>query len=164
MKFFTLSIITGLVLWPIIGSAELYKWTDEQGNLHVTDAPPRELQKKKAGPALKPRSQSAQPMKATPSFPRPERSRADVSPLPESSITVDSVEDAAHLNMVGLTPQQATLTSAWQTFDGTRSIAKAPVQRWKDQRGIDHFADVLPMATSSAELGTTSGKPRLKTR
>ncbi|MGE0645512.1 MAG: DUF4124 domain-containing protein [Nitrospira sp.] len=164
MKCFMVAIITVLVLWPIIGLAELYKWTDEQGNLHITDALPRELQGKKSGPALKPSSQSTQPKKATLRPTAPDRSRALVHPLPESARTPYASEDTAHLDVVGLHPQQATLTSAWQTFDEARSFAKAPVQRWKDQRGLDHFVDVLPMFPSSAELGIPSSKPRLKTR
>ena len=164
MKFFTLTIITSLILWPIVGSAELYKWTDEQGNLHITDAPPPELQRK-SGPAVKPSTRSAQPMKATPSPSLPERTRAKVRPVPEPSAILSSSKDpAAQPSVEGLSPKLATVTSAWQTFDGAQPAAKAPVQRWKDERGVEHFVDVLPTANSSAELGATPSKPRLKTR
>lgn len=156
MKFITLSIITGLSLWPIIGSAELYKWTDEQGNLHITDAPP-ELQKK-SDSMVKPSSRSVQPMKATPRPTMPGLSRAEVRSVPESSITPYVSEHATRLDMVGLNPSQATLTSAWQTFDGAQPVAKAPVERWKDERGVEHFVDVLPTAKNSAEVGTTPSK------
>ena len=162
MKLFTLSIITGLILWPGIGSAELYKWTDEAGNLHITDAPPPELQKK-SGPAVKPGPRSVQPMKATPRTTIPESPRAEVRPVPESSITPYLSKDATRLDMVGLTPNQATLTSAWQTFKGAQPVAKVSVQRWKDERGIEHFVDVLPTAKNAAEVGATPSTHHPKT-
>ena len=56
--------------------------------------------------------------------------------------------------MVGLSPSQATLTSLWQIFDSTQMNAKAPVQRWKDEKGLDHFVDVLPAALSSSEVAS----------
>ncbi len=146
MKFFTLSIITGLILWPGIGSAELYTWTDDEGNLHIADALPPELQKK-SGSAVKHGHQSVQPMKAMPQL-----SRAEAHPVPEPSTTPYLSEDAIRLDREGLSPSQATLTSVWQTFDGARSVAKAPVQRWKDGRGVEHFADVLPTARHSAKV------------
>lgn len=46
--------------------------------------------------------------------------------------------------MTGLKPEQATVASPWEVFDGKRGNAKAGVQRWKDDQGIDHFVDVLP--------------------
>jgi hypothetical protein len=53
--------------------------------------------------------------------------------------------------MEGLSPSQATLTSSWQIFDGTQMNAKAPVQRWKDEQGLDHFVDVLPATLGRSE-------------
>lgn len=93
----------------------------------------------------------------------PELSRAEVRSVPESSITPYVSGHATRLDMVGLNPNQATLTSAWQTFDGAPPVAKTPVQRWKDHRGIEHFVDVLPAAKDSAEVGATPNKHRPKT-
>lgn len=59
--------------------------------------------------------------------------------------------------MEGVSPSQATLTSSWQIFDSAQMNAKAPVQRWKDEQGIDHFVDVLP-----ATLGTSEAAPKLE--
>ena len=53
--------------------------------------------------------------------------------------------------MEGVSPSQATLTSSWQIFDSAQMNAKAPVQRWKDEQGIDHFVDVLP-ATENGKI------------
>jgi len=82
MHLFTLSVITGLCLWPMIGSAELYKWTDEQGNLHITDAPPFELQKR-SGLPVRPTPRPTLPKKATGKRAMPELPRAEVYPVPE---------------------------------------------------------------------------------
>lgn len=163
MKFFTLTIMTSLILWPIVGLAELYKWTDEQGDLHITDAPPPERQRK-SGPAVKPSPRPVQPMKATPNPSVPERSRAEVRPVPEPSAVLSLSKDpAAQPSVEGLSPKLATMTSAWQTFDGAQPVAKAPVQRWKDERGVEHFVDVLPKTKSSRSVEVTPGKHRLKT-
>ena len=162
MKFLTLSIVTGLSLWPIVGSAELYKWTDKEGNFHITDAPPPELQKKPDS-VVTPSARSVRPMKATPRLTMPEPSRAEVRPVPEPSLTPYVSTDSARPDMLGLNPNQATRTSAWQTFDGSQMIANAPVQRWKDQRGIEHFVDVLPTPRNSAEAGAALNKHRPKT-
>ena len=45
------------------------------------------------------------------------------------------------------------LTSSWQLFESTQMNAKAPVQRWKDEQGFDHFVDVLPIAREGTEAG-----------
>lgn len=163
MKAFSLSIIPGLFLWPVIGSAELYKWTDEAGNLHITDAPPPMPQKKSA-PVIRPAPRSTLQKKATAKPTMPELSRVEVHLAPEPSVTPHVPKDlAVQPKMKGLTPNQATLTSAWQTFDGAQPGAKAPVQRWKDERGVEHFVDVLPTAKHSAEVGATPSRHRSKT-
>lgn len=163
MKLFTLSAITGLFLWPIIGSAELYKWTDEQGNLHITDAPPLELQKR-SGPAVRPAPRSTLPKKAAVKPTMPELPRSEVYPLPEQSVTPSSSKAAgAQPSLEGLSPNQATFTSAWQTFDGSSMVAKAPVQRWEDERGLEHFVDVLPTAKGSLDVKATPNQYRPKT-
>jgi len=164
MKLFTLSIITGLFLWPIIGSAELYKWTDEQGNLHITDAPPRALEKK-SGPTVKSAPRSTLPKKATAKPAMPELPRAEVRPVPDPSVTPSSSKaEGAQPSVEGLSPNQATFTSVWQTFDGPPVVAKAPVQSWKDERGVEHFVDVLPTAKSPTGVETTPNQYRPKTQ
>jgi hypothetical protein len=50
------------------------------------------------------------------------------------------------------------LRSAWQTFDGPHGVAKGPVQRWKDQRGIEHFVDVLPTVKASTGVEARPNK------
>ncbi|MBK9308455.1 MAG: DUF4124 domain-containing protein [Nitrospira sp.] len=161
MKFFTLSVITGFFLWPMIGSAELYKWADKQGQLHITDAPPSELQKK-PGSSLKSNPRSAQPMKATRSPSAPEHSQSEVRPFPEQSARSSSTNaEATQSSSEGLSPNLATLTSAWQTFDDSQVIAKVPVERWKDERGLEHFVDVLPTGKGSTGVEESSGKRRL---
>jgi len=62
----------------------------------------------------------------------------------------------------GLSPNQATFTSGWQTFDGPPVVAKAPVQRWKDERGIEHFVDVLPTVKASTGVEAMRNKYRSK--
>ncbi len=164
MKLFTLSVITGLLFWPMIGSAELYKWTDEQGNLHITDAPPLELQKR-SSPAVKPAPGSTLPKKAAAKPAMPELPRAEVYPVPEPSVTPSSLtERVVQPSMEGLNPKQATFTSAWQTFDGPPVVAKAPVQRWKDERGLEHFVDVLSTARGFPDVETTPNQYRPKTQ
>ncbi|GKS63503.1 hypothetical protein YTPLAS72_08070 [Nitrospira sp.] len=161
MKFLTLSIITGLLLSPIIGSAELYKWTDQQGQLHITDAPPSALQKKPDS-SFKPNARSVQRMKATRSPSAPEHSRSEVRPLPEqSALSSPTKADATQPSLEGLSPNLAILTSAWQTFDDSQVIAKVPVERWKDERGLEHFVDVLPTAKDSTGVEATLSKQRL---
>lgn len=161
MKFFTLSIITGFILWPGIGATELYTWTDEEGNLHITDVLPPELQKKSA-PNVKPDPRSVRPMKATSTM--TELSRSAVPLAPEPPITPHLPKElTVQPKMEGLVPSQATLTSDWQTFKDAQPVAKVPVQRWKDKRGIEHFADVLPTAKTEAEVGAISSTHRPKT-
>ena len=163
MKFLTLSIITGLLLSPIIGSAELYKWTDQQGQLHITDAPPSELQKKPDS-SFKPNARSVQRMKATRSPSAPEHSRSEVRPLPEQSALSSSTKaEATQPSVEGLSPNLATLTSAWQTFDDSQVIANVPVERWKDERGLEHFVDVLSTGKGSTSVEATPSKRRLTT-
>ncbi|NJL18396.1 MAG: DUF4124 domain-containing protein [Nitrospira sp.] len=104
MKFFTLSVIAGFFLWPMIGSAELYKWTDEQGNLHITDAPPFEPHKK-SGPTVKPAPRSSSPIKAAAKPTMSELFQAEVRPVPDPSMTPSSSKDAAaQPNLEGLSP------------------------------------------------------------
>ncbi|MBX3320864.1 MAG: DUF4124 domain-containing protein [Nitrospira sp.] len=163
MKFLQLSIIAGLLLSPIVGSAELYKWTDQQGHLHITDAPPSELQKKPDS-SFNSNARSVQPMKATRSPSAPEHSRSEVRPLPEqSALSSPTKAEAAQLSLEGLSPNLAILTSAWQTFDDSQVIAKVPVERWKDERGLEHFVDVLPTGKGSAGVDATPIKRRLTT-
>ena len=162
MHLFTLSVITGLCLWPMIGSAELYKWTDEQGNLHITDAPPFELQKR-SGLPVRPTPRPTLPKKATGKPAMPELPRAEVYPVPEQSVVPSSLRDTVVQQSIdGLSPNQATFTSGWQTFDGPPVVAKAPVQRWKDERGIEHFVDVLPTVKASTGVEAMRNKYRSK--
>lgn len=163
MKFLELSIITGLLLSPIVGSAELYKWTDSQGHLHITDAPPSEWQKK-PGSSLKPKPRPTQPMKATRSPSVPEHARSEVRALPEQSARSSSTKAiAAQPSLEGLSPNLAILTSAWQTFDDSQVVAKVPVERWKDEWGLEHFVDVLPTGKGSTGVEETPSKRRLAT-
>jgi hypothetical protein len=155
MKIFMLSVMSVFLLWPAIGSAELYKWTDEQGNLHITDTPPRVAQKKSMNMAS-PVPRSAAPKKAAVRPTLPGRIQAEIHPIPDSIVSSQASEEAPIRQTIeGLSVSQATLTSFWQTFDGDRLNAKVPVQRWKDKQGLDHFADVLPPTSSGSEIAPT---------
>lgn len=151
MKVFILVLISGLLFWPVIGSAELYKWTDDQGNLYITDTPPPVMQKK-AATTVAPAPRSASPKKATVRPSLPGRPQAELHPVPiPLGVSSASMEVPIQRPLEGLSPSQATLTSSWQVFDGAQVNAKAPVQRWKDGQGLDHFVDVLPPALGRAE-------------
>ncbi|NGZ11774.1 MAG: DUF4124 domain-containing protein [Nitrospira sp. LK70] len=144
MQGFILSLMSGLLFWPVIGFADLYKWTDDQGNLHITDMPPP-LAQRKSATTVAPVPRSASPKKATvrPILPGP--SQAEIHPVPGPlSHSHSSEEIPIQRPLVGLSPSQATLMSSWQVFDSTPMNVKAPVQRWKDEQGLDHFGDVLP--------------------
>jgi Domain of unknown function (DUF4124) len=153
MQVFILSLISGLLLWPIVGSAGLYKWTDDQGNLHITDTPPPGAQKK-SSTASAPAPRSTLPKKAAVRPTLPEQPLAEVHPV-HAPIVHSSASEEVPLQraMEGLSPSQATLTSSWQLFDSTEMKAKAPVQRWKDEQGLDHVVDVLPTAGEATETG-----------
>jgi hypothetical protein len=152
MKVLTLGLMSGLLFWPVIGSAELYKWTDDQGNLHITDMPPPSTQKKSAT-TVTPVPRSASPKKVTVRPTLPGRPQAEIHPVPGSSGPSPATEEVLIPRpMEGLKPNQATLTSLWEIFDSTRMNAKAPVQRWKDEQGLDHFVDVLPATLSRSEV------------
>jgi hypothetical protein len=169
MKAFMLGLMSGLMFWPVVGSAQLYKWTDDQGNLHITDTPPSVAQKKSATtPASAPRS--TLPKKTTVRPTLPEQPQAEVHPVPGPLVKSPTGEELSiQLTMKGLSPSQATLTSSWRVFDGSQMHAKAPVQRWKDEQGRDHFVDVLPSALGgegatkseiSASRSVVSGRDR----
>ncbi|MDF0676467.1 MAG: DUF4124 domain-containing protein [Nitrospira sp.] len=151
MKVFILGLMSGLLFWPVIGFADLYKWTDDQGNLHITDMPPPLTQRKSAN-TVAPVPRSASPKKATVRPTLPERPQAQIHPVPGSSSPSPPTEEVLiQQPMEGLSPNQATLTSSWQVFDGMQMNTKAPVQRWKDERGVEHFVDVLPATLVSSE-------------
>jgi Domain of unknown function (DUF4124) len=144
------SLLFCLVLFPTVGTAELYQWTDAQGNLHITDTPPPVPEKKQApgAGAAPPVSQSG-PQKKTSSKRQASvgQARAEVRPLSNQTPVPQPSRDAqSHSLLSGLSPSQATVTSPWQVFEGNPATTKAAVQRWKDERGIDHFVDVLPDA------------------
>lgn len=151
MNASTLCLVSALVFWPAIGSAELYKWTDDQGNFHITDTPPPAAPKKSRA-TLSPAPRSASPKKNTVRPILPGQPQAEVHPVPVPMVSSPpSEEGLLQRAMEGLSPSQATLTSSWQIFDGTQMNAKAPVQRWKDEQGLDHFVDVLPATLGRSE-------------
>ncbi len=156
MKVFLLSLLCAILVWPISGFAELYKWKDEQGNLHITDIPPPENQKKSVPMSAKP-SRSTPPQKMTGGSDVAGESRALVPPVLNSmSLSSPTKGGPAQLATEGLSPRRATLVSPWQLFDGPQTNAKAPVHRWKDEQGLDHFTDVLPVGKSASPLTTKS--------
>lgn len=153
MNVFILSLVSSLLLWPIVGSAGLYKWTDDQGNLHITDTPPPGVQKK-SGTTAASVPRSTLPKKTTVQPTLPARPQAEVHPVPGPIVPSPASEDIPiQRAMEGLSPSQATLTSLWQLFESTQMNSKAPVQRWKDEQGLDHFVDVLPIASEGTEAG-----------
>lgn len=48
--FFLLLLLS---LWPVLATAELYKWVDKQGNTHYSDKPPVQSKFKEIDPAAK---------------------------------------------------------------------------------------------------------------
>lgn len=151
MKVFRLVFMSGLLIWPIVGSADLYKWTDDQGNLHITDMPPPVTQKKSAT-SVPPAPRSASPKKTTVRPTLPNRPQAEIHLVPGSPGASPAREEVLiQRPMEGLNPNQATLTSSWRVFDGAQMNTKAPVQWWKDEQGLDHFADVVPITRGGPE-------------
>ncbi|HRI38799.1 MAG TPA: DUF4124 domain-containing protein, partial [Nitrospira sp.] len=138
MNVFLLSIVAGLLLSPIVGFAELYKWIDEQGDLHITDAPPAGTHKK-SNLTVVPAPQSALSKKTRIHSAAPESPRVEAHPLPAPSVTSPASEELPiHLTIEGLNPFEAMLTSPWQVFDSSEREARAPAQSWKDKQGLDH--------------------------
>jgi hypothetical protein len=159
MNAVILSIAAGLLLSPIVSFAELYKWTDEQGHLHITDAPPAGMHKKSAS-TVAPAPQLALPKKTRVRPVTPEPSRAEVRPLSAPSVASPASEESpVQLIIEGLNPFQAMLTSPWQVFDNSEGAARAPVQSWRDKQGLDHFVDVLPPMKGGAEAGIKLDNP-----
>jgi hypothetical protein len=154
MKVFILSFMSCSLLWPIVGWADLYKWTDDQGNFHITDAPPPVTKKKSAMFAV-PAPRSILPKKTTVRPTSPGQPQAEVQPIPGPIAPSPAHEEVpTQRPMEGLSPSQAVLTSAWHIFDSTQMKAKAPVQRWKDEQGLDHVVDVLPATRGSSETAS----------
>ncbi len=142
------------LLWPIVGWAELYKWTDDQGNVHITDTPPP-VTKKNSATFPVPAPRSTVPKKTTVGPTPTGHPHAEVEPIP-GPIVPSPAHEAVTIQrpMEGLSPSQAVLTSSWHIFDSTLMKAKAPVQRWKDEQGLDHFVDVLPVTRGSSETAS----------
>jgi Domain of unknown function (DUF4124) len=157
INVFILSLASGLLLWPMVGSAELYKWTDDQGSVHITDTPPPVTPKKSATFAVPaPRSTLQKKTTVRPTPPGPPH--AEVQPVP-GPIVPSPASEAVPIQrpMEGLSSSQATLTSSWQIFEHAQMNTKASVQRWKDEQGLDHFVDVLP-----ATLGSSAAVSKLE--
>ena len=154
MKVFILSFMSCSLLWPIVGWAELYKWTDDQGNFHITDTP-APMTKKKSATFAVPTPRSTVPKKTTVRPTLPGHPQAEVEPVPGPIVPSPAHEEVTiQRPMEGLSPSQAVLTSSWHIFDSTLMKAKAPVERWKDEQGLDHFVDVLPATRGSSETAS----------
>ena len=153
MHVLMLSLMSGLLFWPGSVSAELYKWTDGEGNFHITDTPPPGAQKKSSASTVPaPHSTPLNRTRIRPTLPG--QPQAEVHPIPHPPPSAPADESVpVQLTLEGLSPRHATLTSSWQVFESSQVNAKAPVQWWKDQQGLDHFADVLPVAGKGTEAG-----------
>lgn len=145
-----LVLVGSSVFFPTIGAGQLYKWTDAQGNLHITDVPPPTSEKAPAS-KVKPAPQTSSPppppkKTAVPSQIPAGGKRAKAVPVPAPAVSSQSpkkVKKRAPVPVIGLKPEQATIASPWEVLDGKRGDAKVSVQRWKDGKGIDHFSDVM---------------------
>lgn len=157
-------LLCGVLLWPAVGSAELYKWTDEQGNLHITDIPPAGSLKKSIPPSAK----SSRPAPSQNPTEKPvgsSESRTRVAPGFDAVTSPSTIEAVPpQLTLEGLSTYRATLVSSWKTFEGLESQAKAPVHRWKDGQGREHFSDILPIKKEVATVVETSAKVPKKLR
>jgi len=161
MNAFILSIAAGLVFFPIVSLAQLYKWTDEQGHLHITDAPPAGTHKKSTLTGVS-APQSALQKKARVRPVAPEQPRAEARPLPAPiGMSPAGDELPIQLTIEGLNPFQVMLISPWEVFDGSARDARVPVQSWKDKQGLEHFVDVLPAAKVGAEAGSKIKEPSI---
>jgi hypothetical protein len=146
-----LILVSCLVLFPTVGTAELYQWTDAQGNLHITDTPPPVSEKKPvvSSDAVPPASATADPVPQKKSSAKHQASvgqtkvgaRHSANPAPAPQPSHDGRN---HSLLGGLHQTQATVISPWQIFEGNPASTKAAVRRWKDERGIDHFVDAVP--------------------
>jgi len=155
MKVLILSLVSGLLLWPMVGSAALYKWTDDQGTFHITDTPPPVTKKKSATFAV-PVPRSTLSKKTTVRPIPPGQSQAEVQPVPGPIVPSPAHEEVPTQRLMeGLSSSQATLSSPWHIFDSTQMNAKAPVHRWKDEQGLDHVVDVLPASLGRSEAAST---------
>ena len=153
-----LSLVCGVLLWPLAGAAELYKWTDEQGNLHITDIPPAGSPKKSTPPSAKssPPAPSQNPMGKPAGS---DESRTRVAPRLGARTSPATIEELPpQLTLDGLSTYRATLVSSWKTFEGFESQAKAPVHRWKDAQGREHVTDIPPIKKDVATVVETSAK------
>lgn len=143
-----LSLVLCLVLFPAVGKAGLYQWTDAQGNLHITDTPPPVSEKKSAPivEAAPPVSQSVPPKKmSTKGQASVGRPQAEIRPVPDVTSAPQSSPNARNHSMLGnLNQAQATTASPWQVFEGNSASTKVAVQRWTDEKGIEHFVDAVP--------------------
>ena len=114
MNVFFLSIVAGLLLSPIVSFAELYKWIDEQGDLHITDAPPVGTHKKSNLTAV-PAPQSVLSKKTRVRSAASEPPRAEAHPLPAPSVTSPSNEELPiQLTIEGLKAEISKLREALQ--------------------------------------------------
>lgn len=142
------SLLLCLVLFPTVGTAGLYQWTDAQGNLHITDTPPPVPEKQSASldEAAPPVSPSAPQKKtSTKSQASVGRLRAEIRPVPDVTSAPQSSRNARNHSMLGsLNQAQTTTTSPWQVFEGNSASTKVAVQRWTDEKGIEHFVDAVP--------------------
>jgi hypothetical protein len=145
-----LILVLCLVLFPTAGRAGLYQWTDAQGNLHITDTPPPVPEKKSASlaEASPPVFQSAPQRKtSTKRQATVGQAQAEVRPLPNLISGAQSSHGGRnHTLLGGLNQTQATITSPWQVFEGNSGSTKAAVQRWTDEKGIEHFIDAMQEA------------------
>ena len=145
MRVFILGAMCCVLLWPVLGTAQLYKWTDDLGNFHITDTPPPVPKKSSIGEVPAPRTML--PKKATVRPTLPAQPQAQVYSVPSPTVPLPSVKEVLVQQATGgLDPNQATVTSFWQTFEGIPVSVKAPVHQWKDEQGLDHFADIVSTA------------------
>jgi len=159
-----LSLFCGVLLWPVVGAAELYKWTDEQGNLHITDIPPAGSPKKSTPPSAK-SSRSAPSQNPTGKPGGSGEYRTRVAPGFDAVTSASTIEELLpELMLDGLNPHRATLVSPWKTFEGLESQVKAPVHSWKDAQGREYFTDILPVKKDVATVVETSTKVPKKLR
>lgn len=154
LNVYVLSLVSGLLLWPMMTSAELYTWTDAQGHFHITDTPPP-VSLKKSTTLSVPAPRSTLPKKATVRQIPSERPQAEIQPVPSPLVPSPTGEEILiQQPMEGLSASQATLTSPWKIFETAHMNTKASVQQWKDEQGLTHFVDVLPATPGHLETAS----------
>jgi hypothetical protein len=123
----SLGLLVPLASYPTLAHADMYKWTDANGEIHFSDTPRTD----QAPPAI--------------AIPKSSLRRDNKLPLgayqqdANKTSVVKSTRPSVSPVILNLT------TPEWQIMKSSSEGTSAQVLRWTDEQGIDHYSD-LPMA------------------